>query len=345
MSKNEGSDEHQIALVAVDEGREAALRGVIGLWATSRTGETTVRRADLVRKKSVAVAAFFSHVKKKPHDVDEQDVQAWAEYLSSERMLKPQTVYAHLSFLSSFYEWARRDPRASTALRSNPVTLARPKAPRPYQTGKTKAWSDEELRSIVAAVEKRAAGDDPADTLVGKRDLALLRMYMSTGRRREEVISLRGSDVRISGEGLEVGGRMKGGRYRTMKVEDPEVRAALVDYLTEAKRLHVLKTAAPLWTRHDHPKFAGAALTSHAFVKNLKRYAWEAGVGDVHLHQTRHTFARIVQEETGSYDETREALDHESVATTRVYVSRIAVKADRHSRRVAERMKRNTESQ
>ena len=132
---------------------------------------------------------------------------------------------------------------------------------------------------------------------------------------------------------------MKGGRYRTMKVDDPEVKAALLAYLTEAKRLHVLKTDAPLWTRHDHPKAAGEALTSHAFVKNLKRYARDAGVGDVHLHQTRHTFARIVQEETGSFDETREALDHASVATTRVYVSRIAVKADRHSRKVAERMK------
>ncbi len=135
---------------------------------------------------------------------------------------------------------------------------------------------------------------------------------------------------------------MKGGRYRTMRVDDPEVKAVLLDYLTEAKRLHVLKTDAPLWTRHDRPKAAGEALSSHAFVKNLKRYAREAGVGNVHLHQTRHTFARIVQEETGSFDETREALDHASVATTRVYVSRIAVKADRHSRKVAARMKRST---
>ncbi len=162
---------------------------------------------------------------------------------------------------------------------------------------------------------------------------------MATGRRREEIISLRGRDVRIIDEGLEVGGRMKGGRYRTIKVEDPEVKAALIDYLTAAKRLHVLKTDAPLWTRHDHAKFAGEALTSHAFVKNLKRYARDAGVGDVHLHQTRHTFARIVQEETGSFNEAQEALDHENLATTRVYVQRIAVKSDKHSRKIAERMK------
>ncbi len=101
----------------------------------------------------------------------------------------------------------------------------------------------------------------------------------------------------------------------------------------------MLKTDAPLWTRHDHPSFVGEALTSHAFVKNLKRNARKAGVGEVHLHQTRHTFARMVQEETGSFNETQEALDHENLATTRVYVQRISVKADKHSRKIADRMK------
>ncbi len=287
-----------------------------------------------MRKKWEAVASFFSFVSKNPGEVDELDVERWLKHLR-EQKLKPATVYARVSFLSSFYRWAMCDPQIGSLIRTNPVLLARPKAPRPYQTDATKAWTDEELQAIVVEVESRAAVDD----LVGKRDLALLRMYMATGRRREEIISLRGRDVRLIDEGLEVGGRMKGGRYRTMKVEDPEVKAALVEYLTAARRLHVLRTDAPLWTRHDHPKFAGEALTSYAFVKNLKRYARDAGVGDVHLHQTRHTFARIVQEETGSFNETQEALDHENLATTRVYVQRIAVKADKHSRKVAERMK------
>ncbi len=265
--------------------------------------------------------------------------ERWLEHLR-EQKLKPAPVYARVSFVSSFYRWAMRDPQVGTQIRANPVHLAGPKAPRAYQTDSTKAWTDEELQAIVAAVESRAASDD----LVAKRDLALLSLYMATGRRREEVISLRGHDVRLTDEGLEIGGRMKGGRYRTMKVLDPEVKAALLDYLIEAKRLHVLKTEAPLWTRHDHPKFAGEALTSYAFVKNLKRYARDAGVGEVHLHQTRHTFARIVQEETGSFNETQEALDHENLATTRVYVQRIAVKSDKHSRKVAERMKASRSS-
>lgn len=171
--------------------------GVITLWAAARTGEAAVRRAELVRKKSEAVATFFSFVRKRPGEADEHDVSRWDESLRRVRELSPATVYAWLSFLSSFYEWARRDPRAGAALPSNPVTLARPKAPRPYQTGKAEAWSGEERRAIAGAVEARAARDGPADWLVGKSDLALLRMYMATGRRREEVISLCGRDVRL----------------------------------------------------------------------------------------------------------------------------------------------------
>jgi hypothetical protein len=38
-----------------------------------------------------------------------------------------------------------------------------------------------------------------------------------------------------------------------------------------------------------------------------------AGIESVHLHQTKHTYARIVAEETGSFVETWEALDHNNV--------------------------------
>jgi integrase len=94
--------------------------------------------------------------------------------------------------------------------------------------------------------------------------------------------------------------------------------------------------AAP---RHDRAGGPGAPLSSRSFVENLKAYAKEAGLAGVHLHQTRHTYARIVAEETGSFLEAQEALDHENAATTRVYVQRITVKKDRHGRRVSERMK------
>ena len=207
MSENEQLLTTTMALLAGFEAQEAALRSVIHLWAKAKTSESAFRHEDLVRKKQEVVASFFSFVGKNPGEVDALDVERWLERLR-EQKLKPATVYARVSFLSSFYRWAMRDPQVGAQIRVNPILLARPKAPRPCQTDSTKAWTDEELQAIVAAVENRAAGGE----IVGKRDLALLRMYMATGRRREEIISLRGRDVRLIDEGLEVGGRMKSPR-------------------------------------------------------------------------------------------------------------------------------------
>jgi site-specific recombinase XerD len=238
---------------------------------------------------------------------------------------------ARVSFLSSFYAWAQ----CELGFSSNPALLARPRAPKPYQTESSKAWTDKELHRITSVISTH----DAAASLVAKRDLALLLMYTSTGLRREEVIGFRGHDIQITEEGLIIGGRVKCGRYRAREVRDEETKAALVDYLLAAKRLHVLKTDAPVWTRHDHPKLAGEPLTSHAFVRNLKLYAREAGIEHVHLHQTRHTFGQIVAEETGSVTATQDALDHANLSTTTVYVQRIAIKRDLHSAAVARRRK------
>lgn len=152
---------------------------------------------------------------------------------------------------------------------------------------------------------------------------------------------LRGSNIKLDDDSITLTGKVKGGDYIGREVRDPLLRDALVDYLSSSGRQTALTTDLPLWTRHDRAGRPGAALCSHAFVKNLKRYAREAGVGDVHLHQARHSFARIVAEETGSLTDTQEALGHRNTSTTLVYVQRISVKRDKHSQKITARLKLN----
>lgn len=332
-SANDSSSSKAEAALAVYDRRDVALRSAIEVWAASSTGADVRRRVELITKKRRAVESFFAEVGKDPGAVTPADVQEWCEQMKREDGRRPAaaTVYARVSFLSSFYAWAQRE----LGVRANPALLARPKAPKPYQTEARKSWTDAELQRITSVISAHAA----QGSLVAKRDLALLLLYTSTGLRREEVIGLRGADIQVAEDGLVIGGRVKGSRYRAREVRDPEAKAALVAYLTAANRLHVLKTDAPVWTRHDNPRLAGNALTSHAFARNLKLYAKEAGVGHVHLHQTRHTFGRIVAEETGSMAATQDALDHANLSTTTVYVQRIAVKRDLHSASVARRRK------
>lgn len=313
-----------------DAGLRIALQGAVSLWASATTGESE-RQQDLLRDKQRIVLSFFRYIKKLPGEVEPADVQEWLRELE-ERGVKPGTTYQHACLLSSFYSWALKDVEIGQHVRRNPARLARPRAPKPYQNESVKALSDEEVGSLVGVLRRRARSGD----VVGKRDYALLLLYLATGLRRQEAISLRGRDVHV-GETLVLEYRAKGGDYRSREVREPQVRQALLDYLTAAERLHALKTDAPLWTRHDRAGKPGEALSSHCFVKNLKKYAKEAGVEGFHLHRTRHTFARIVSEFTGDITATQNALDHQNRSTTRVYVQRIAVKRDLYSGEISKK--------
>ena len=240
------------------------------MWASATTSESE-RRQDLLRDKQRIVLSFFRHVRKLPSEVEPGDVQQWLRNLEK-KGIKPGTTYQHACLLSSFYSWAIRDPEVGQHIRGNPARLARPKAPKPYQTESVKAMSDKEVQALVGVVRRRALGDD----LAGKRDYALLLLYLATGLRRQEIISLRGKDVHAE-ETLILAFRAKGGDYRSREVREPQVKEALLDYLSSAGRIHALKTDAPVWTRHDRAGKPGEALTSHCLVKNLKKYAKEAG--------------------------------------------------------------------
>lgn len=313
----------------------AAIRNAVELWAASTTAEG-LRKDDLLRDKQQAVIAFFTFADKQLSDVTPTDVSCWLRSLE-ERGLRPATVYQRACLLSSFYVWAMRDKKLGSLIGSNPVQFARPKAPKAYQSENSKSLTDDEIEALVSIVRRKAEAGD----VVGKRDYAILLLFMASGKRRTEILSLRGRDVKVD-KTLIINNRIKGGDFIRYEIADPVVKDALLDYLTEARRLNVFRNDGPLWTRHDYAGRSGAALSSHCFAKNVKRYARLAGVEGFHLHRTRHTFARIVSEETGSITATQEALDHRSPSTTRIYVRRIAIKRDKHSEQISRRLRKGT---
>jgi integrase len=326
----------QLSLVRGGDGNiTIAIRNAASLWADATTNAVSSRRQDILRDKRKVVCAFFEFVAKLPDEVTPLDVKNWQSFLES-KGLAATTIYCRLCHLSSFYGWAGRDQEIGQYLVSNPIRLARPKAPKAYQTESVKSLTDDEFISLLSVVRDKAASGD----VVGKRDYALLLFYVATGMRRAEVINLRGRELELLDGAIVIRSRVKGGDYIGREISDPRVSEALLDYLIRSGREGVLSSDGPLWTRHDRAGKSGAPLTSHAFALNLKRYAREAGIGEVHLHQTRHTFARMVAEDSGSIVETQDALGHKNVSTTRVYVQRIAVRKDRHSQNILERLRK-----
>ncbi len=301
-------------------------------WAKGTTDETSRRRTDLLRDKSRSVTDFLQFAAKPPGEVTPGDVQAWREDLER-RGYKPATIYAAVSKVSSFYNWARKIEGLAELLPVNPVNGARPKAPKPYQSESTQSLGDGDLDALIAVVKAKA----DAGQIVGKRDYALLLHFVLTGRRRAEVIGLRWGDLKTNGTML-VTYHVKGGTIETREVQSELVKASMIEYLEASGRLAGMADDTPIWTRHDRAGKPGGALTSHAFAKNLKRYAAAAGLASFHLHQLRHTWARQAGDESGSMGIVQEGLGHKSQATTRVYLDRIGVKRDRMSERLAERL-------
>jgi integrase len=135
--------------------------------------------------------------------------------MDSRKAMRSVKYVKKVSKISEDLQWAMRDANLGTQVTANPVVLARPRAPKPFQTESVKALSDEGLGNLLSVVSRKAANGD----LVGKRDYAILLLLLATGMRRAEVISLRGSDLRTEPT-LVLTNRVKGGHYVAREVTD-----------------------------------------------------------------------------------------------------------------------------
>ena len=331
------------------------LHAVIGLWANATTGDG-LRKRDLLRDKEKVLTSFFTFADKPPAQIDAGDIAAWQRHLEAENYA-PATVYAMISRVSSFYEWAIKEPQLARVIRANPVRLARPKAPIPYQGESTKALSLEDVQAIFAEIRNHFGSKNEAERLCAMRDNALLLWFMLSGLRRQEVLQLTWGKVKLRADGsCVIETRVKGGRYAAVEIRDGSAQDALTSYLRASGRLSTMREASPLWIAHDRGRptrnvdyttqrrKGGSAqpaeqpLTSHGFVQRLKRYATAAGVHHIHLHQTRHTFAAWVGEETGDYRAVQAALGHQDLRTTFIYAQRLGVRRDNVSSAIAQKL-------
>lgn len=326
---------------------QAEIDNSIEKWTYSSTDQTLTRAKDIARDKRRAVRAFFDLTPKQPDEVTSQDVLEWRKDLQ-ERGLSERYIYASLSHLSSYFEFLKKT-ELGAFLKVNPVRSSMPKPPKKYNSPKAKSLTDEELSKLWLYLEREAADDE---NIIAVRDYAIFRIFTATGMRREEIIDLGMEDIRIEDEMILIHTKVKGGVYEWRTINDEEVKAALERYLKLSKRKSLVgQKGRALWIRFDRGAFAASLdhkagnstdeprLSSHSFDRRMKKYAREAGIGHFHIHQFRHTFARIVAEDSGSIIETQEALGHKDIQTTQVYVNRIKFKKDKHSRSIKNRVK------
>ncbi len=318
-------------------------------WAFATTAQNLKRAKDIVRDKKRAVNSFFALIRKSPDEITTADVREWHQKML-DTDYSERYICANFSHLSTYFEWLRKLPEFIHFIKVNPVRAVMPKAPKKYNSPKAKSLTDEELTKLWLHLEKLSNNDD---NLIAVRDYAIFRLFMATGMRREEVIAIGAENVKIEAEAILIHTLVKGGTYEWRTVADEEVKDALERYLHLTKRRQFIgQIGRALWIRFDRAAFAAKIdrraedpfgdeprFCSHSFDKNIKKYAHDAEIGHFHIHQFRHTFARIVAEESGSINETQDALGHKDIQTTQIYVNRIKFKKDKYSLKISQRIR------
>ncbi len=314
------------------------VNAVVESWLTRTVNPSLKRSNDIRNDKSKAVFDFFDFCGKSAEAVLPGDVEEWHWNLKTQR-LADGTIYNRISALSQFFEYLRNEVGMMKFIPINPARVSLPKAGKPFQSESVKALSREELGGLLEVVAGHANARQP----VHLRDNAILQFYVATGRRRAEIINLRGSNIEIKDGRFFIKARVKGGFFLNFELDDETTKNALSDYLSATNRTDIFGQDEPLWLRHDKGAANStkkAGLTSHGFARRMEIYALEAGIKHFHIHRLRHTFAKIVSEYSESMAETQEALGHSNIKTTQIYVQRLAVKKDKHSKSIRDALKK-----
>lgn len=178
--------------------------------------------------------------------------------------------------------------------------------------------------------------DTKRHTLNGSRNYALLLTFLLTGYRNDEVVSMRWGNIRphrkVDGAFV-FDWRGKGGKSKA----DPFpvlCHQAIVAHLALAERLPLAGDAyiwAPLQTgqlanlRNGGGKHRGhiSGKSAQRILQSSLRWAGVKNWGQVRVHDLRHTFAHRFRKNDPDLEKLRERLNHESLATTGIYVREV----------------------
>jgi site-specific recombinase XerD len=176
------------------------------------------------------------------------------------------TAASRYRFLQQFFKYAVEEGE----LESSPMAKMSP----PRVTEELpQVFSEQQLSELLAACKGQGVED--------RRDLAMVRVLIDTGMRLGELTGLCVDDVDLDTGTLVITG--KGSRKNLVAVGFRCVEA--LDRYQRARRKHPRATEPGLWLG---PK---GTLTPSGVSQAIKRRGRAAGLGDIHVHQFRHTFA------------------------------------------------------
>jgi integrase/recombinase XerD len=248
-----------------------------------------------------------------PRDITPRLLSQHLSGLKTARGLSGTSVVRHLATTKVFCRWLA----GRNAIAEDPAAAL----DRPMRWKKLPdVLSPRQLKSLIEAPSAGRAPRGSAarpDRLAGAlslRDRAMLELMYSSGLRASEVGALEVTDfietlavVRITG---------KGNKQRLVPVGKPAM-AELRRYVSEGR---------PALVRPDERDRGRLILTRSgrpiervAVWQIVKKYAAAAGLGGVHPHMLRHSFATHLLAGGADLRVVQELLGHSDIATTQIY--------------------------
>lgn len=201
-----------------------------------------------------------------PHKITREHVETFlAEFAETH---KPATVQTRYKCLRLFFSFLLEEGEVTRHPMANMKPPSIPETPVPI-------FDKPALERLLKVTE----GKDFEE----RRDNAILRLFMDTGMRRGELAGLRVADLDFEMDVAYVVG--KGSRPRSCPF-GAKTGLALTRYLRErSKRPRADAGLAWLWLGKK------GKLSDSGILQMVRRRGAEAGLGQIHPHQLRHTFA------------------------------------------------------
>ncbi|CAG0994984.1 Tyrosine recombinase XerD [Phycisphaerales bacterium] len=231
-------------------------------------------------------------------------VAAHMASLKSERFMAGSSVTRHLASMRVFFRWAL----AGGLVSKDPTEIL----DRPTRWKRLPdVLSPKQIKGLIESALPQPGDEGPPLWL---RDRLLLELLYSSGLRASEASGIGVADV-LDGLGvLRITG--KGNKQRLVPIGVP-ARQAVERYLADCR---------PLLARPDNRDKGRLLLSKHgrplervAVWQIVKRAARRAGLGDVHPHTLRHSFATHLLVGGADLRVVQELLGHADIGTTQIY--------------------------
>lgn len=274
----------------------AGVLGELGDWLATLPADALVRPTSDGQREVVVVPAAIYELAEITH----HHLNAHIRYLQTReqlpgghhgkssragRKLSAASVSNHYRAISSFINWAFKDPYFADAGPSPMALVPSPKVP----TKTADVISVEEIQAILAT-----CGTGRKRPFLDVRDEAIIRLFCEAGPRRTEVATLPLDSIDITKKRLLFQADATKGLDARYLYFGNRTSQALVRYLAlRARHPKVEFHPDALWLA---PK---GALTSGGLYQMICRRGEQIGI-KVHPHQLRHTFANLYLAEGGT---------------------------------------------